>query len=164
MARRLLLKPAVRDVGERLLTSKLQILNGSGNRRPSLALSILTGRVAEQLSILENFYPRDPAVAEKGEEAEQIEETEASAEPVIQPVNVEVEPTRPHLVARTVYLSEAHMRDIEAIIDAWQANAPKRLTRSAVLRRAIEHLRNTVEAEAEPANSLLESQPSCPKS
>jgi hypothetical protein len=152
MARRLLLKPAVRDVGERLLTSKLQILNGSGNQRPSPALSILTGRVAEQLSILENFFPEDPAIAAEP----------AAPETVVEPVNVE--PPRPHLVARTVYLSEAHMRDIEAIIDTWQANAPKRLTRSAVLRRAIEHLRQTVESEAEPANPLLESQSSCPKS
>jgi hypothetical protein len=149
MARRLLLKPAVRDVGERLLTSKLQILNGSGNRRPSIALSILTGRVAEQLSILESFYAEDPAVADA-----------PHPEPVAPTPTVE--PSRPHLLARTVYLTESHMRDIEAIIDAWQSTSPRRLTRSAVLRRAIEHLRSTIETD--PANSLLESQSSCPRS
>ena len=41
MARRFLLMP---NVGERLLASKLQILSGTGARRPSLALSILTGQ------------------------------------------------------------------------------------------------------------------------
>ena len=147
MARRLLLNPGARDVGERLLTSKLQILNGTGNRRPSIALSILTGRVAEQLSILESFYAEDPAVADA---------------PPPEPVVPMVQPARPHLLARTVYLTESHMRDIEAIIDAWQPTAPRRLTRSAVLRRAIEHLRCTIDAD--PANSMLESQSPCPKS
>jgi hypothetical protein len=126
MARRLLLKPAMRDVGERLLTSKLQILNGSGNRRPSLALSILTGKVAEP-------------------------EVQPASTTAVEVVNAE--PARPHLTARTVYLTEAHMRDIATIIDALQADSPRRLTRSAVLRKAIEHLRTTVEAD-----SLLESQ------
>jgi hypothetical protein len=146
MARRVLLKPAVRDVGERLLTSKLQILNGSGNRRPSLALSILTGRVAEQLSIVDNFFPAHPAVVD-----EPVPEPEAPAAEALEVVNAE--PARPHLTARTVYLTEAHMRDIATIIDALQADSPRRLTRSAVLRKAIEHLRTTVEAD-----SVLESQ------
>ena len=145
MARRLALKTRERDVGERLLTSKLQILSGTGNRRPSMALSILTGRVAEQLSILENFFPEDPAV---------VERELAVAKPV--------EPPRTQLLARTVYLTESHVRDLEAIIDAWQATSPRRLTRSAVLRRAIEHLRSVVDAD--PANTFLESQTSCPKS
>ena len=141
VARRLSLKVAQRDPGERLLTSKLQILNGTGNRRPSIALSILTGRMAEQLSILESFYAQDPAVVDAPE-----------PEPHIKLV----EPTRPQLVARTVYLTEAHLRDIEIITDALQEEAPRRLTRSAVLRRAIEHLRRAVEAD--PANFLLESE------
>jgi hypothetical protein len=149
MARRLLLKTKPRDVGERLLTSKLQILSGTGNRRPSIALSILTGRIAEQLSILESFFPEDPAFAD--------DMTNGVSD---EPANLVrlVQPERPQLVARTVYLNESHMRDIEAIIGAWQATSPRRLTRSAVLRRAIEHLRNAVEAD--PANSLLESEPS----
>jgi hypothetical protein len=147
VARRLLLNPAARDVGERLLTSKLQILNGTGNRRPSIALSILTGRVAEQLSILESFYAGDPVVADA---------------PSPEPVTPAVQPSRAHFLARTVYLDQSHMRDIEAIIDALQPTTPKRLTRSAVLRRAIEHLRSTIDADS--ANPLLESQPSCPRS
>jgi hypothetical protein len=148
VARRLLLKTGGRaDVGERLLGSKLQILSGTGNRRPSIALSILTGRVAEQLSILENFYADDPAVVDLPE-----------PEPLMTPDK----PARPHLLARTVYLTESHLRDIEVIIDAWQPGRPRRLTRSAVLRRAIEHLRSAVEAD--PATSLLETEMPCPTS
>ena len=56
MARRVPLK---NNVGQTLLNTKLQILRGTGSRRPSIALSILTGRVAEQLSILETFYAAD---------------------------------------------------------------------------------------------------------
>jgi hypothetical protein len=127
-----------RGVGEMLLTSKLQILNGTGTRRPSIALSILTGRVAEQLSILENFYAADP-----------VNETPEAQMTLV-----------PHrsrqYAARTVYLSEAHLREIDAIIEACQANEPRRLTRSAVLRRAIEHLR--VAVEADPAKFTLENE------
>src|SRR5258707_987845 len=46
MARRLQLRAGV---GERMLTSKLQVLNGTANRRTSLALRMLTGRVIEPL-------------------------------------------------------------------------------------------------------------------
>jgi hypothetical protein len=139
VARRL----ALRSVGETLLTSKLQILKGTNNRRPSIALSILTGRMAEQLSILENFYAADPVVA-----------------PIpTAPVLEIVEPiSRPHYVARTVYLAEEHVRDIERIIEALsgQQAEPRRLNRSSVLRRAIEHLRTAVEAD--PAQFLLENE------
>jgi hypothetical protein len=139
VARRL----ALRSVGETLLTSKLQILRGTGNRRPSIALSILTGRMAEQLSILENFYAADPVVAPVAI-APAIDTTEHAS--------------RPHYMARTVYLAEEHMRDIERIIEALsrQHAEPRRLNRSSVLRRAIEHLRTTVEAD--PAKFLLENE------
>ena len=151
MARRVLLKTPGQDVGERLLSSKLQILSGTGNRRPSMALNILTGRVAEQLSILESFFPNDPVV---------VEDPQPVPAPIVEPV----QPRRSHLLGRTVYLTESHLRDVETIIDAWQGleNSPRRLTRSAVLRRAIEHLRSFVEAD--PANFLLESQSLCPRS
>jgi hypothetical protein len=120
VARRVLLTSAARvDVGERLLSSKLQILSGTGNRRPSMALSILTGRVAE---------PR-------------------SDEPGAHPVLAVVAPTRPRSLARTVYLTDAHLGAIEAIIEAWQPGQSRRLTRSAVLRRAIEHLHEAVETD-----------------
>src|SRR5438067_11001112 len=144
VARRLSLNIHVRDVGETLLTSKLQILQASGNRRPSIPLSILTGRVAEQLSILENFYASDPVVLEQ---------------PKLLPLGpVMVQSDKPHFLARTVYLSEAHVRDIDAIIDPFSKTGlqvqPRRMTRSAVLRRALERLRDAVEAD--PAKTLLE--------
>jgi hypothetical protein len=132
MARRVLLKAGGRaDVGERLLGSKLQMLSGSGNRRPGIALSILTGRIAEQFSSLDAFYTPDPVVTE--------------AAPVVTVISEK--PRRPHLLARTVYLTESHLRDIDAIINAWQPDQSRRVTRSAVLRRAIEHLRDAVEAD-----------------
>jgi hypothetical protein len=108
------------SVGETLLLSKLQILSGTGKRRPSAALSILTGRVADQLSL--------------------------------------VRPTRPHFLPRTVYLSEKHLRDIDAVVDMLSSHhlEPKRLTRSAILRRAVEHLRIAVEAD--PAKFVLENE------
>ena len=142
MARRFLLNKApTTSVGETLLGPKLQILNGTGNRRPSIALSILTGRVASQLSILENFYSEDPVVLPP------------AAQPVVQLI---LPRPRPHFAARTVYLSDAHLRDIEFIVDAFsKLNQPvesRRLTRSAVVRRALEHLRAAVEAD--PAKSF----------
>ena len=118
MARRLLV---THGVGERLLTSKLQILTRSGPRRPSTALSILTGRTSEHALLLE-----------------------------------EIHRSRRRYAARTVYLSERHLRDIERIIEVLSRHQsePRRLTRSAVLRKAVEHLR--VAVEAEPAKSMLE--------
>lgn len=126
-------------VGERLLTSKLQILNGTGGRRPSIALSILTGRVAEQLSILESFYAADPVVAHESPESS---------------VAVLLQRPQRQFAAHTVYLSDTHLRDIDSIIEAIQELEPKRLTRSAVLRRAVEHLRTAIEAD--PAKFMLE--------
>jgi hypothetical protein len=146
VARRLSLNIRVRDVGETLLTSKLQILQASGNRRPSIALSILTGRVAEQLSVLENFYAADLVVLKQ---------------PELVPLGpVMARPDKPHFFARTVYLSQKHVHDIDAIIDAFTKTGlqvqPRRMTRSAVLRRAIERLRDAVEAD--PAKTLLENE------
>ena len=142
MARRLLLKT---NVGERLLSSKLQILQRTGVRRPSVALSILTGRVAEQLSILENFYADDPAVS-----------VDVTAMPVAAEM-IDQKP-RPNYQARTVYLSDQHLSDIDSMIEllSKQLPEPKRVTRSAVLRRAVEHLRIAVETD--PAKSFFESE------
>jgi hypothetical protein len=100
--------------GEQLLAVKLQILNGTGVRRPSSALAVLTGAAPA---------PLEPAVA--------VDEPSTRA------------------ARRTVYLSERHLRDIDLIIGAWQENEPRRLNRSAVLRRAIEHLRTLVESETD---------------
>src|SRR5437016_5881555 len=90
------------NVGETLLNSKLQILKGTGGRRPSIALSILTGRVVEQLSILESFYAADPALA---------------AVAIASPSDGVEGPARPHFLPRTVYLSEQHLNDVDAIIE-----------------------------------------------
>jgi hypothetical protein len=131
------------NVGETLLSSKLQILKGTNNRRPSIALSILTGRVAEQLSILENFYAADPVVAPVA---------------IPSPLPVAERPARPHLVPRTVYLSEKHLSDIDSIIEvlSGQHVDHRRLNRSAILRRAVEYLRKAVEAD--PAKPLWENE------
>jgi hypothetical protein len=135
VARRLLLRSSV---GERLLTSKLQILNGTGTRRPSFALGLLTGRPEHLLFIA-------PAPIE--DEA-----------PSAVPVEIVVVPAISHrrYSARTVYLSERHLRDVDQLIKAWQQVGSRRLTRSAVLRRAIEHVRAVVEAD--PAKSKLENE------
>ena len=132
VVRRFSLRPGV---GERLLTSKLEILAGAGGRRPGVALSILTGRVSEHMS-LEELAAFTPIV---------------SLPPQL---SVMLSHNRRHFAARTVYLSESNLLDIEHIIEAWQQTEPRRLTRSAVLRRAVEHLRAAVEADS--AKILLE--------
>jgi hypothetical protein len=113
-----------------LLASKLQILTGSGNRRPSVALSILTGRLDEEVL---GEHARVPSQA---------------------PLAFPSQRMRRQYAARTVYLSDAHLRDVDRIIDAWRQVEPRRLTRSAVLRRAVEHLSAAVDAD--PAKSLME--------
>lgn len=127
MARRLVLRSGL---GERLLASKLQILAGTGSRRPSLALSILTGGLDE-----EKLTARDPAPSQA-------------------PLTFPRQRLGRQYNARTVYLSEAHVRDVDRLIDAWRQVEPRRLTRSAVLRRAVEHLCAAVDADS--AKSLME--------
>ena len=136
VARRLLLRPGV---GERLLTSKLHILTGTGNRRPSSALSVLTGRIVEHVSLPDGVEHDDGGYVPQ------------AVEPII---IMSVQATRRRFAAHTVYLSERHLRDVDRIIEAWQQVEPRRLTRSAVVRRAVEHLRAAVEAD--PAKSMLE--------
>jgi hypothetical protein len=132
VARRLLLRPGV---GERLLTTKLLILNGNGSRRPSMALSMLTGSVAVQRLFVADLL--DTQIL-------------AAVPPVI--------PFRRsrHFSARTIYLSEHHLSDIDRIADAWQLREPRRLSRSAVVRRAVEYLYAAVEAD--PAKFMLENE------
>ena len=136
MARRLQLRAGV---GERMLTSKLQVLNGTANRRTSLALRMLTGRIIEPLALV----PDVETLFNLGDD-----------EPVQTPVLLAAHRHGRHYAARTVYLSERHLRDVDRIIETWQQVDSKRLTRSAVLRRAIEHLRDAVEAD--PAKCTLE--------
>lgn len=102
-------------VGERLLAAKLQILTGTGSRRPSMALSILTG-ATEAPTVIEESTPRRA--------------------------------NERHYAARTVYLAESHLHDIDRIIDAWEQDGSRRLNRSAVLRKAVEHLRTLVETQS----------------
>jgi len=128
-------------VGERMLTSKLQVLNGTANRRTSLALRMLTGRIIEPLSLVPDFE----TLFSIGED-----------EPIKPPVLLVVPRHGRQYAARTVYLSERHLRDVDRIIDTWQQVDAKRLTRSAVLRRAIEHLRDAIEAD--PAKCTLENE------
>jgi hypothetical protein len=109
------------SVGETLLTSKLRILKGTGNHRPSIAVSILTGRLTT-----------DQAFARA---------------------------VRPHFVPRTVYLSDKHLSDIDVLVDVLSRRHPikrKRMTRSAVLRRAVEYMRDAIEAD--PAKFMLENE------
>ena len=136
MARRLQLRAGV---GERMLTSKLQVLNGTANRRTSLALRMLTGRIIEPLVLVPNIE----TLFSLGE-----------GESIKAPVLLAAHRHGRHYAARTVYLSERHLRDVDQIIETWQQVDSKRLTRSAVLRRAIEFLRDAVEAD--PAKCTLE--------
>jgi len=126
-------------VGERRLTSELQVLNGTANRRTSLVLRIRTGRIIEPLSLVADVE----TLFSIGED-----------EPHKLPVLLAAHRHGRHYAARTVYLSERHLRDVDRIIETWQQVDSKRLTRSAVLRRAIEHLRDAVEAD--PAKCTLE--------
>ena len=55
-----------------------------------------------------------------------------------------------------MYLSEGHLGNVDRIADAWQLIDPRRLSRSAVVRRAVEYLYAAVEAD--PAKSMLENE------
>ena len=135
MARRLLLR---RGVGERLLTTKLLILNGTGGRAPNIALSMLTGSIAVQRLVVADLL-----------------DIEILTQPIVMPIATPFHRSR-HFSARTVYLSEHHLSDVDRIADAWQSIEPRRLSRSAVVRRAVEYLYAAVEAD--PAKSLLENE------
>jgi hypothetical protein len=126
------------SVGERLLTAKLQILNGSGTRRPNFALGLLTGR-SEHLSLITS-----PTLDDEANDSPDL------GSRAVQNMSCG------RYTARTVYLSERHVHDVDQLIRAWQQVGSRRLTRSAVLRRAIEHVRAAVEAE--PAKSKLENE------
>lgn len=122
-----------------MLTSKLKLLNGTANRRTSLALRMLTGGIIEPLSLVADV-----------ETLFNVSEDE----PIKPTVLLAAHRHGRQYAARTVYLSERHLRDIDRIVETWQQVDAKRLTRSAVLRRAIEHLRDAVEAD--PAKCTLE--------
>jgi hypothetical protein len=102
---------------------------------------MLTGRVSEHLALVQGGDRSDDVYA--GE----------SVEPVIV---LTLARRHRRFAAHTVYLSDSHLRDVDRIIEAWQQVEPRRLTRSAVLRRAVDYLRAAVEAD--PANFLLENE------
>src|SRR5919197_1123434 len=100
--------------GQRLLQSKLQILTGSGGRRPSVALSILTGGLPEPRPAHETLEPlafSRPALRLAGTEPEPGRGTRRTV--------------RARYTARTVYLSEQNLADLDAIIGAWQTSASR---------------------------------------
>jgi hypothetical protein len=131
VARRLLLRPGV---GERLLTTKLLILSGTGTHKPNIALSMLTGSMAVQRLFVADMV---------------------DVEILAEPISIQFHRSR-HYAARTVYLSESHLGNVDQIADAWQLIEPRRLSRSAVVRRAVEYLYAAVEAD--PAKSMLENE------
>jgi hypothetical protein len=116
-----------------LLTTKLLILNGT-HRPSNNALSMLTGSIVVQRLVVPDLL-----------------ELELLADPPV----LSFQRGR-HFSARTVYLSEHHLDDVDRIADAWQLIEPRRLSRSAVVRRAVEHLYAAVQAD--PAKSLLENE------
>jgi hypothetical protein len=137
VARRLLLRAGV---GERLLTTKLRILNGTGSRPHNIALSMLTGSIAVQRLIVADLLDAD------------VLDVVILAQPILTPFH-----RSRHYAARTVYLSERHLSDVDQIADAWQLIEPhRRFSRSAIVRRAVEFLHAAVEAD--PAMSMLENE------
>ena len=139
MARRLELRTGV---GERLLTTKLLILNGTGGRPRNIALSMLTGSVAVQQVFVADLVDVELLAV-------------PLANPIDAPVATDFQRKR-HYSARTVYLSDHHLSDVDRIADAWQIIEPRRLSRSAVVRRAVEYLNAAVEAD--PVKSMLENE------
>jgi hypothetical protein len=147
VARRLLLSPGV---GERLLTTKLLILNGVAGRPRNIALSMLTGSMAVQ-----RLYVADLV------EVELLAEPMVMPTPTPMPLPIPISIPTPfhrsrHYSARTVYLSERHLSDVDRIADAWQVIDSRRLSRSAIVRRAVEYLYAAVEAD--PVKSMLENE------
>ena len=68
--------------------------------------------------------------------------------------------TKPPAVARCVEFptlpARGPQRTLDQIIEACQQVAPRRLTRSAVMRRAVEHLRTAVQED--PGKFMLENE------
>jgi hypothetical protein len=144
VARHLLLRAGV---GERLLTTKLLILNGTGTRPTNIALSMLTGSIAVERLIVADLL--------EDLEAEPISADLLDIELETEPLAIRLQRSR-HYSARTVYLSEHHLSDVDRIADAWQLIEPRRLSRSAVVRRAVDYLYAAVEAD--PAKFMLENE------
>jgi hypothetical protein len=148
MARKRLLTTTT-NADHRILASKLQVLAGTGGRRPSLALRILTGGVPESRAAGETDGPgaRPPGRAGSAVNRPQLR---ALPSPTPQAVSPGA-PRQP--VARTVYLLDRHLRDLEAVADAWElaTGGSKRLSRSAIVRQAIARLRAAVDAGLAPA-------------
>jgi hypothetical protein len=156
VARRLLLRAGV---GERLLTTKLLILNGTGSRPTNIALSMLTGSIAVQRLVVADLLDvelgAEPLVLGLLDVADVAEPLVIDVEIVAEDIVTPFHRSR-HYSARTVYLSEQHLSDVDRIADAWQSIEPRRLSRSAVVRRAVDYLYAAVEAD--PAKFMLENE------
>jgi hypothetical protein len=158
MARRLLLR---HGVGERLLSTKLLILNGNAARPTNIALSMLTGSLAVQRVVVADLLDVDVDAEPEPILVELLGSPEV-VEPMVMNLELDAEPVAHpfarsrHYSARTVYLSEQHLSDVDRIADAWQLIEPRRLSRSAVVRRAVDYLNAAVQAD--PAKFMLENE------
>lgn len=138
----------VDDAGQRLLQSKLKLLQGIRGERANLALDILTGRstapvlegVPEEAPLVERPEPQPEAPAPAAETNAPAPRAPAAA-------------PRAQVVARTVYLSPEDMANVDFIVRAWRRKLHKRVSRSEVLRQAIGSLRDAVELGAAPRGS-----------
>lgn len=143
-------EPVDPNPGQRLLGSALKRLRGTNARRSNLALDILTGRTAAS-ALDEPSAPRDTSRARiAGQGGSTIGDPPREAA-FPHPGGVASAPRRRGAVmARTVYLSNQDVNDIDFIVRAWRRRANKRVSRSEVLRQAIGNLRDAVELGAAP--------------
>lgn len=151
------------DVGHRLLQNKLKILQGVSQRRSSFALDILTGRVPTPGFEEDRLLPgRGPAPLRTDEPRPRASEPGMEQTRPVRPDRAavlqangdatapatDVAPPRRTVVARTVYLGEQEIRDLDFILRAWRRRLHRRVSRSEVLRQAIGNLRDAVELGA----------------
>lgn len=127
--------------GHQLLQPKLELLAGASERRPNLALDLLTGRTPK---------PHLPPLASTGVPATPLangveappRRLEQRAAPLDHPVTCE----HPRLGPRTVYLTDEQVRQLDRLLAIWQPWLCGRWSRSAVLRLALSRLRADAQA------------------
>ncbi|MBI2756950.1 MAG: hypothetical protein HYX52_09605 [Chloroflexi bacterium] len=148
-------EPVDTTASQRLLQSKLKIFQGATARRSPLALDILTGRAptpildAESESeepALETLRPAPDSVAD-GAATVRSSDARPEGSP---PGKARKGLAGRAVLARTVYLSQRDLDDIDFIARAWKRRIAKRVSRSEVLRQAIGALRDAVELGAAP--------------
>lgn len=143
-------EPVDPNPGQRLLGSALKRLRGTNARRNNLALDILTGRTAAS-ALDEPSAPRETSRAQLAAQGGSSIVTSPREVAFTHQSAVASAPRRRGAVmARTVYLSDQDVTDIDFIVRAWRRRANKRVSRSEVLRQAIGNLRAAVELGAAP--------------